>query len=182
MSATSPSTVSPQELARIRRAGRPVCLIDVRTPVEFQSVHADIAENVPLDRLAPDALPGDPSGPTYVICKSGSRGRSACAKLRAAGVEEVVNVEGGTDAWVAAGLPVVRGASVMSLERQVRIVAGTLVLIGVVLGALVHPYCVGLSAFVGAGLVYAGVTDNCGMGMLLTRMPWNTNQQSTCKI
>ena len=71
------------------------------------------------------------------------------------------------------GLPVVRGKKAISLERQVRIAAGLLVLLGAVLGWLVHPAFVGLSAFVGAGLVFAGVTDTCGMGMLLARMPWN---------
>ena len=72
-----------------------------------------------------------------------------------------------------AGLPVVRGKKAISLERQVRIAAGSLVLLGVLLGWLVHPAFIGLSAFVGAGLVFAGVTDTCGMGMMLARMPWN---------
>jgi hypothetical protein len=85
-----------------------------------------------------------------------------------------LNVEGGTIACENAGLPLARGTKVMSLERQVRIAAGSLVLTGIVLGWLVHPYLIGLSAFVGAGLVFAGVTDTCGMGMLLARMPWNT--------
>lgn len=84
-----------------------------------------------------------------------------------------MSVEGGTLAWEGAGLPVVRGRRVISLERQVRIAAGALVVAGVLLGWLVHPAFLGLSAFVGAGLVFAGVTDTCGMGLLLARMPWN---------
>jgi rhodanese-related sulfurtransferase len=90
-------------------------------------------------------------------------------------VAEVYNVEGGTAAWERAGLQVVRreGRRVISLERQVRIAAGSLVLIGVTLGWLVHPALFGLAAFVGLGLVFAGVTDWCGMGLLLARMPWN---------
>ena len=76
-------------------------------------------------------------------------------------------------ACIAAGLPIVRGKAAMSLERQVRIAAGSLVLIGILLSLFVHPYLLGLSAFVGAGLVFAGITDTCGMGMLLARMPWN---------
>jgi hypothetical protein len=77
-------------------------------------------------------------------------------------------------AWERAGLPMVRGArGSISLERQVRIGAGTLVLAGVVMGWLIHPAFFGFSAFVGAGLVFAGVTDWCGMGMLLAKMPWN---------
>jgi hypothetical protein len=85
----------------------------------------------------------------------------------------VVNVEGGTQACESSGVPVVRGKKAISLERQVRIAAGSLVLTGVTLGWLVHPGFFGLSAFVGAGLVFAGITDTCGMGMLLARMPWN---------
>jgi rhodanese-related sulfurtransferase len=99
--------------------------------------------------------------------------QTACEKLQAAGYTNVVNVEGGTKAWDEAGLPVVRGQKAISLERQVRIAAGTLVLIGALLGYFAHPYWIGLSAFVGAGLIFAGVTDTCGMAMLLARMPWN---------
>ncbi len=84
----------------------------------------------------------------------------------------MVNVEGGTLAWDQAGYPVIRGRKVMSLERQVRIAAGSLVLTGIGLSFL-HPWLLGISAFVGAGLVFAGITDTCGMGMILARMPWN---------
>jgi rhodanese-related sulfurtransferase len=86
-------------------------------------------------------------------------------------------VEGGTLAWIEAGLPVTRGtAKVISLERQVRIAAGALVLTGVLLGWFVHPPFFGLAGFVGAGLVFAGITDFCGMGLLLAKLPWNTRQ------
>ena len=97
-------------------------------------------------------------------------------------VHQRVNVEGGTLAWEQAGLPVVRGKKAMSLERQVRIAAGSLVVLGTALGAFVHPGFLGLSAFVGAGLVFAGVTDTCGMGMVLARMPWNRAEpeEATC--
>jgi rhodanese-related sulfurtransferase len=171
------STISPAQLAELRQAGKPVELIDVRTPVEFREVHVDSARNVPLDQLDPAALMqarnGSADEPLYVICHSGGRGRQACEKFRQAGFSNVINVEGGTTACVSAGLPVVRGRKAVSLERQVRIAAGTLVLIGVALGWLVHPAFVGLSAFVAAGLIFAGITDTCGMGMILARMPWN---------
>jgi rhodanese-related sulfurtransferase len=170
-------TITPRRLEELCAAGRPVDLIDIRTPVEYREVHAAHARNVPLDRLDPEALirsrTAPPEEPLYVICRSGSRGRQACEKLIAAGCPNVVNVEGGTLAWAECGLPVVRGKKAISLERQVRIAAGLLVLLGAVLGWLVHPAFTGLSAFVGAGLVFAGVTDTCGMGMLLARMPWN---------
>lgn len=169
------TTITPRQLFELKQTGRHVDVIDVRTPVEFREVHATLARNVPLDQLDPKsfAKAGDGSAPVYVICRSGSRGRQACEKLQTAGVANVVNVEGGTQAWEQAGLPVVRGQKAISLERQVRIAAGSLVLIGSALGVLVHPYFLGLAAFVGAGLVFAGVTDTCGMGMLLARMPWN---------
>ena len=170
-------TISPQELHALRSGDAAVELIDVRTPVEFREVHADLARNVPLDILDAAALKqvrrGTDCQPLYVICKSGGRSRQACEKLLTAGCSNIVSVEGGTSAWIQAGLPVVRGQKAISLERQVRIAAGSLVLIGAVLGWLVHPALFGLCALVGAGLVFAGVTDTCGMGMLLARMPWN---------
>lgn len=170
-------TITPQQLHERLRSGAAVRLIDVRTPAEFREVHVATAENVPLDRLDPVALARERSvaagAPVYIICRSGNRGRQACERFEQANVPNVFNVEGGTQACIEAGLPVVRGKATMSLERQVRIAAGSLVLLGAVLGWLVHPAFMGLSAFVGAGLVFAGITDTCGMGLLLARMPWN---------
>jgi rhodanese-related sulfurtransferase len=167
-------TVHPWELEELRAAGKPVELIDVRTPAEFREVHVPFARNVPLDRLSPpDLMRGRDAGPLYLICRSGGRGRQACERLLTAGYPDVVNVEGGTLAWAERGLPVVRGKKTISLERQVRIAAGALVLLAVLLGWLVHPAFLGLAAFIGAGLVFAGVTDTCGMGLLLAHMPWN---------
>jgi rhodanese-related sulfurtransferase len=173
------ATISPSDLARLRAAGQPVQLIDVRTPAEFQEVHVDFARNVPLDQLQPEALtPGGSGEALYVICRSGNRAERACQKLEAVGLE-VVNVEGGTLAWEAAGLPVVRSATkVISLERQVRIAAGFLVLVGAVLAMVVHRYFAGVSAFIGAGLMFSGFTDTCGMAMVLARMPWNQVEAS----
>lgn len=174
------ATIAPRQLHELVRSGRAVALIDVRTPVEFREVHVDFARNVPLDQLDPAQVAAGRSAdqPLYVICRSGSRGKQACEKLLAAGCTHVVNVEGGTLAWDQAGLPVVRGKKAISLERQVRIAAGSLVLIGSALGAFVSPYWIGLAAFVGAGLVFAGITDTCGMGLLLARMPWNQVPQT----
>ncbi len=133
--------------------------------------------NIPLDSLDPDSIMESRNGrreqPLYVMCKSGVRGGKACEKFSKAGYDQVINVEGGVQAWEAAQLPVVRGKKTMSLERQVRIVAGLFVLIGAVLSLLVHPYFIGISAFVGAGLMFAGITDSCAMGMMLAKMPWN---------
>ena len=169
------TTISPKQLHDLVQSGNSVELIDVRTPVEYREIHVGFARNVPLDQLDVAQLAAGRKGaePLYVICRSGSRGKQACEKILAAGYTNVVNVEGGTQAWDQAGLPVVRGQKAISLERQVRIAAGSLVLIGSALGAFVSPYWIGLSAFVGAGLTFAGITDTCGMGMILARMPWN---------
>ena len=181
--AVNVSTLSPRKLEELCKEGKKIDLIDVRTPVEFREVHVEIAQNVPLDRLDPAAVMKTRQAcadePLYVLCRSSSRGQQACEKFRVAGFPNVVNVEGGTMACVEAGLPIVRGKKAISLERQVRIAAGSLVLLGALLGWLVHPALVGLSAFVGAGLVFAGITDTCGMGMILARMPWNQCEEAT---
>jgi len=175
-------TVSPDQLAKLCAEGN-IDLIDVRTPVEFREMHVETARNVPLDRLHPIALMQArkcaADEPLYVICRSGSRGQQACQKFVQAGFSNVVNVDGGTLACAEAGLPVIRGRKTISLERQVRIVAGSLVLIGAILGWFVHPAFIAISAFVGAGLVFSGITDTCGMGMLLARMPWNQCRQAS---
>ena len=175
----TPTTVSAQQLAdQIRQRG--VDVIDVRTPAEFREVHIASARNVPLPTLDPQEVMGnrDKNTPLYVICQAGSRGASACQKLLDEGYDNVVNVEGGTRAWIEAGLPVVRGRRSVSLERQVRIAAGLLVLLGAALGYFVSLHFIGLSALVGAGLVFAGVTDWCGMALFLAKMPWNQSSQS----
>ncbi len=171
----SVSVISPKQLQDRVQAGEKIDLIDVRTPVEFREVHVPFAHNVPLDQLdcAKVTIERTNAGaPLYVICRSGSRGKQACEKIMAAGCTAVVNVEGGTMAWDQTGLPVVRGTKAISLERQVRIAAGFLALTGAVL-SFVHPYWAALSGFVGAGLMFAGITDTCGMAMILARMPWN---------
>jgi len=145
--------------------------------VEFAAVHVAQAQNIPLDALRPGALPLPKDRPVYLLCQRGGRATKAAEQLAQAGFTNPIVVEGGTESWSNAGLPVEKsGASVISLERQVRIGAGSLVLLGVLLGWFVHPYFIGLSAFVGAGLVFAGLTDWCGMGLLLAKAPWNQRQ------
>jgi len=188
---TTIATIHPRELAELGDSSE-VQILDVRTPIEFQDVHAVGARNVPLDKLDVNSLIEEQSGsidsdstdsdstgsPLYIICQSGGRSRSACQKFIDAGFTNVVNVSGGTLAWNASGLPVVRGKKSVSLERQVRIAAGLLILTGIGL-SFFHPYWIGLSAFVGAGLVFAGITDTCGMGIMLSKMPWN--QVKSCE-
>jgi rhodanese-related sulfurtransferase len=180
------TTITPQELIEISKQGKKIDLIDVRTAVEYDEVHLEFAQNIPLDRLDPTSYmktrPGAANDPLYLICRSGGRGKQACEKFIAQGFTNVININGGTSACIEAGLPVIRGEKTISLERQVRIAAGSLVLLGITLAWFINPTFIGLSAFVGAGLVFAGITDTCGMGMILARMPWNqsSHTKSSC--
>lgn len=177
------SVTSAKQLYDRVQSGEQIHLIDVRTPAEFREIHATMARNAPLESLDCEKVLAEhpKSAPLYVICRSGSRGKTACEKLAAAGCTNIANVEGGTLAWEQAGCPVVRGKKAISLERQVRIAAGFLSLAGGVLAIAVNPYFAGLSAFVGAGLMFAGITDTCGMAMILARMPWN-QVGSSCTV
>lgn len=170
-------TVTVQQLAQ-QHAKSPIDLIDVRTPSEFCELHVALARNIPIDTLDPaQILAARPSAidddPIYVICQNGSRSTKAVKMFHKAGFCNIVNVTGGTAAWQAAGLSIKQGKKTVSLERQVRIAAGMLVLLGILLSNVVHPYFVSVAIFVGAGLIFAGVTDTCGMGMILGKMPWN---------
>lgn len=171
-------TIACVDLQSLLATNPDLLLIDVRTPVEFAEAHVQGALNLPLDQLQPRAIVHDANLPkeasVYILCRSGARAAKAAEKFTQDGFNQAVVVEGGTLAWIEAGLPVTRGkVKVISLERQVRIAAGSLVLTGALLGWFVHRGFFGLSAFVGAGLVFAGVTDFCGMGLLLAKLPWN---------
>ncbi|MEO8271853.1 MAG: rhodanese-like domain-containing protein, partial [Aureliella sp.] len=149
-------TINVRQLASIQ-VKQKVELIDVRMPTEYREVHAVGAVNVPLGTLDPKAVAAScqrgSDQPLYVICKSGNRSTKAVQKFLDAGMDNVVNVEGGTTAWVAADLPVIRGKKSISLERQVRIAAGSIALIGslatMVTGNVAFA---GIPAFIGAGL------------------------------
>ena len=166
--------ISPQQAAQERSTA---LLLDVRTPAEFEDMHIDGAVLHPLTGLDPQRVQQLSSGTSrcIVVCGSGGRARQACEKLTQSGVANLAILEGGIKAWHAAGLPVIQGKKAMSIERQVRIAAGALVFIGSALGYLVSPAFIALAAFVGAGLMFAGITDTCGMAMVLARMPWNSS-------
>ena len=166
--ATLEHGVAPEALSKLKAAGR---VIDVRTPVEYREVHIGETTCMPMGSFDPVSLNGDKY--VYLVCKTGARSKQVYAQCRAAELKNVFVVEGGIDAWVVAGYPVVRGKKAISLERQVRIGAGALVLLGLVLGFMMNPLFTLLSGFVGAGLIFAGMTDWCGMGLLVAKMPWN---------
>ncbi len=180
-------TITPNELQSVLRFNPGAAVLDVRTPLEYAEVHVSKAVLVPLDELDPVSLVGSGAAkkdaPVYILCRSGGRATKAAEKLAAAGFTEPIVVEGGTLAWISAGLPVEKSdVKVISLERQVRIAAGSLVVIGVLLSYFVHPWLIGISAFVGAGLVFAGITDWCGMGLLLAKAPWNKAPAPACEL
>lgn len=169
-------TITPHKAHEIAASNTAVILLDVRTPSEFSARRAVGARNIPLDiipaTIAAKELPKD--SPICVLCEKGGRATIAADHLIKGGHRDVHVVTGGTEFWAASGLPTEgSGRKVMSIERQVRIGAGILVLTGVILGFLINPGFFGLSAFIGAGLVFAGITDWCGMGLLLARAPWN---------
>ncbi len=156
-------------------------LVDVREYPEYAGERVAGAKLIPLGDVEKRYAEIDRSQPVFVMCRSGKRGGEAQKKLSALGFEDVKNVSGGIEAWKAEGLPVEKDAdAVWSLERQVRFTAGSLVVLGVLL-SLINPYFILLSAFVGAGLVFAAVTDTCGMAMALAKMPWNKKADAAGK-
>ncbi len=172
---SDPQIIDPSSLYTRFQSGEKVCLIDVRTPAEYREAHVGFAESLPLDTLSPDVIKTQKSkcSTLYVICKTGSRARNACMKLIENGIENVAMLDGGTDAWMEAGLPVVRGKKTISMDRQVRLTVGIIVLAGSLLTAFVHPYFLGVPLFMGAGLIFSGITDFCGLALILGKCPWN---------
>ena len=164
-------------------------ILDVRTALEHQTVALKAAhKHVPLDMLDPIAFAKEHAitaqKPLYILCRSGMRAAKAAAAFAAAGVNNVHVIDGGIMACESCGVPVKKG-DVMSLERQVRITVGVFVLTGVALGTYMHPGFYLLSAAMGAGLIFAGVTDRCGMAMILAKMPWNPKTAeavTTCSV
>jgi rhodanese-related sulfurtransferase len=149
-------------------------LLDVRTPAEFGDAHIEGAVLHPLSDLDAQVIQQLAAGKDrcIVVCRSGTRARQAAEKL-VSRISNLLVLEGGVSAWESAGLPLIRGKKAISLERQVRIAAGALVVLGTLLGTFVSSIWYILSAFIGVGLVFSGVTDTCGMAMVLARMPWN---------
>jgi rhodanese-related sulfurtransferase len=152
----------------------PPRLIDVRTPGEFATSHIAGSYNVPLDLLREhcDELGKRLDVDVVLICRSGQRAAQAEDTLRAAGLINVHVLNGGMAAWEGAQLAVIRGAQRWDLERQVRLVAGSLVA-STVLGSVVTPKLKWLAAAIGGGLAFAALSDTCVMGMLLAKLPYN---------
>lgn len=180
MSNEIPAAIQAAEVAELERSAG-IKLLDVRSPAEFEAVHIPGSYNVPLDRLLEhrQELRGLEQ-PMVLVCRSGARARQAELLLREIGLWQLSVLDGGLQAWERAGLELVRGRQRWSLERQVRAIAGSLVLLGTLGSLLIWPPLIFLAVFVGAGLLFAGLTDTCLMGMLLSRLPYNRG--ATCDL
>ncbi|MET9710986.1 rhodanese-like domain-containing protein [Nocardiopsis alba] len=149
-------------------------VVDVRTPAEYESSHIPGAINLPSQRVDRhlERIVADAGGRLVLVCQSGQRARGCQDSLAAAGLSDTVVLDGGMNAWEAQGGAVVKGRSRWALERQVRLVAGSIVLVSAVASLWWTP-AVAIAGFIGAGLTFAAVTDTCAMGMALTRLPYN---------
>ncbi len=180
------TSISPRELHRRLAGGMPACLLDVRSPGEFETLHVPGARLVPLGDLEPDSvqkLRGGPNTPIFIFCQSGGRARQAIAKLERAEVRGCILVAGGTQAWLEAGLPVNRGQrTVLPLMRQVQIAVGSISGAGALLALSLNPLFALVPLAMGCGLLFAGISGTCGLASLLAKMPWNRANRcrSTC--
>jgi rhodanese-related sulfurtransferase len=167
------NSISASDLKRRLDSGDAV-LIDVREADEYAREHILGARLAPLSAIDTHDFDRDHDKAAVFHCRSGMRTQANAAKLLSKGFREVYCLEGGIEAWKAAGLPVhTNRKAPLEIMRQVQITAGSLVLLGVLLGWFVNPTFFALSAFIGAGLTFAGISGWCGMALLLKTMPWN---------
>jgi rhodanese-related sulfurtransferase len=167
------TALEPKTVAE-RLKSHTLTLVDIREADEFAREHIDGAVSLPLSRLENAHVKLEPGKDVVFQCRSGMRTNANCARLAAFADGPAFVLEGGLDAWKKAGLAVrADAAAPMEINRQVQITAGLLILTGVVLAQTVHPAFIGLSAFFGAGLTFAGVSGWCGMAKLMAMMPWN---------
>ncbi|MGQ4416698.1 rhodanese-like domain-containing protein [Streptomyces sp. SAS_269] len=178
---TTPITLDPQQ-ARSRL--HELTVIDVRTPGEYAGGHIPGALNIPLDQLGralPEIRAAAERGEVLVVCASGARSENACRTLAENGVH-TASLAGGTGAWAAQGNDLDRPEggtrATWGMERQVRLTAGSVVLLGLALGEFVHPAFRLLSAGIAGGLVFSAVTNTCGMAAMLAKLPHNRPRQA----
>ncbi|MBS1694612.1 MAG: rhodanese-like domain-containing protein [Actinobacteria bacterium] len=177
--AQKPSTVDSHQLTERLAAPAPPRLLDVRTPAEFETAHIPGSYNVPLDLLREhrDEIMAHLDEEVVLVCRSGQRAGQAQETLRAAGLGNVHILDGGILDWEAKGFTLNHGRSKWHLERQVRLVAGTIVLTSI-LGSIVVPKLRWVAGAVGAGLTFAALSDTCAMGAALSKLPYNRG--TTC--
>ncbi len=172
--------IEPEAL-RQRLAASNVLLVDVRETDEFTREHIAGATSMPLSAFEPARLPHNQR--IIVSCASGRRSQQAAEQLGAAGFGDIANLQGGLAAWKLAGLPTsVDRRQPISLMRQMQITAGTLIVLGAVLGAFVSTWFLLIPSFVGGGLLIAGITDSCLMARMLSKLPYNRSRVADAPI
>lgn len=178
--AVSIGMVSPQQAHGLIEKDSSVKLLDVRSVLEFSQVHIKDSVNVPIDMLSAKINELSKTNDKYIVsCRTGNRSPMAADMLIQAGLQGVKVMDGGISRWQKEKLPVIKGEGGISLERQVRLIAGILVLAGTLLYLFVHPAFMIIPIFVSCGLIYAALTDNCMMGMLLMELPYNKKLYKT---
>lgn len=179
------SVFGPADLTKLRDQHPEARVIDVRTPGEFASGHIPGSYNVPLPDLGEhrDEITAGAAGPVVLVCRSGRRAEAARERLDAAGLVDVQVLAGGVDGWHAAGAPLerVHGATTWSIERQVRGVAGAIVASAIVTSLWWSPARF-VAGAIGAGLLFAALTDTCAMGSALARLPYNRRRDTSCDL
>jgi glyoxylase-like metal-dependent hydrolase (beta-lactamase superfamily II)/rhodanese-related sulfurtransferase len=178
--ATSLEMISPHDALSLLKKDPQVKILDVRSALEFSQIHIEPSINIPIDMLSAKINELSQSKQSYlVLCHTGNRAAMAADMLLHSGIHTVKIIEGGIVHWQNEKLPVIKGQGGISLERQVRLIAGSLVLLGIILSWLLHWAFIFIPVFVSCGLVYAGLTDNCLMGTLLMKLPYNKNLYKT---
>lgn len=177
------TTISPQRLYAVLDEGKTINLIDVRTAAEYRAGHVAGARLIPLDQLDSKTLADNVQHAgaghdetLYLTCQSGMRAQQAAERLIDAGYHNLALIEGGTEAWKKAGLPIRRCGNAISLERQVQIAIGTLLVLKVLFGFTIHELFFAAIPLLGAGMIVAGITNWCGMARLVALLPWNQNR------
>jgi len=172
--------ISPRQAYEMAQNDSRVKFLDVRSVFEFIQTHIKDSVNVPIDMLSVKIDDLSKAGKEYIVfCRTGNRSPMAADMLMQAGLHNVKVMDGGMTSWQKERLPVIKGEGGISLERQVRLIAGLLVLGGIILGLFLHPAFIAISVFVACGLIYSGLTDNCLMGMLLMKLPYNKKLYKT---
>lgn len=166
--------ITVKELSKKMSENPKLKVVDVRTHAENRAVHFEGAQNIPVEDIAKHVDELKKFNEVYISCHSGGRSKMVCEDLAIHGLDNLVNVDGGIQAWISAGLPVVRKKGwCMPMMQQVMAIAGTLIISGVLASKFVHPNFVWLSMGVGCGLLYAGLSGNCYMTKVLAMLPWN---------
>jgi glyoxylase-like metal-dependent hydrolase (beta-lactamase superfamily II)/rhodanese-related sulfurtransferase len=166
--------ISPKDSHELVSKDQRVKLLDVRSALEFNETHLKDSINIPIDMLGLKIKNLSQNNQSYIVfCRTGNRSPMAADMLLQSGVHSVKVMEGGITRWQKERLPIIKGQGGVSLERQVRGIAGGLILLGIILAWLIHWAFIFISVWVACGLILAGLTDNCLMGMLLMKLPYN---------